>query len=72
MTIAFVYHKKDLEDTLKTPSETLAKELGINIHICGHACFEKDAVYDVNERIYVHNELAEMVANKRFKERGEQ
>ena len=61
-----------LKDTLKTPSETLAKELGIKIHICGHACFEKDAVYDVNERIYVHNELAEMVANKRFKERGEQ
>ena len=55
------------EDALELTSAEIVAELELVLDICGKPHFDKDAVV-VDEKIITHDELAELVANKRFEE----
>jgi len=55
------------EDALELTSAEIVAELELVLDICGKPHFNKDAVV-IKNILITHDELAELVANKRFEE----
>ena len=59
--------ERHFEDALELSSAELAVELNLDVDIMGKAVFNTDAVV-VKSVVITHDDLADMVANKRFEE----
>ena len=59
--------ERHFEDALELSSAELAVELNLKVDIMGKPAFDTDAVV-VKSVIITHDDLAELVANKRFEE----
>ena len=59
--------ERHFEDAHELSSAELAVELNLDVDIMGKAVFNTDAVV-VKSVVITHDDLADMVANKRFEE----
>ncbi len=62
-----IIKENHFEDALELSSAELAVELNLKVDIMGKPVFDTDAVV-VKSVIITHDDLADMVANKRFEE----
>ena len=62
-----IIKENHFEDALELSSAELAVELNLKVDIMGKPAFDTDAVV-VKSVIITHDDLADMVANKRFEE----